>query len=178
MTRPERLVEHVTELRRHLGERRPVQRRVALDGLALTTATVPAGSELELDLVLEAIFEGVVVSGTITVPWQGECRRCLDPVEGAIAIDVREVFEVKPVDGETWPLVGDEIDLEPIVRDAVLLGLPLAPLCGEDCLGPAPDQFPATVEGDPVPGDEDEPAEPVPVRDPRWAALDDLDLGG
>jgi uncharacterized protein len=71
--------------------------------------------------------------------------------------------------GETWPLTSDEIDLEPVVREAVLLALPLAPLCDEGCLGPAPERFPATVED----GDVAE----EPPRDPRWAALDQLDLG-
>ncbi|HEY4376689.1 MAG TPA: YceD family protein, partial [Acidimicrobiales bacterium] len=72
-------------------------------------------------------------------------------------------------DGETFPLEGDHLDLGPMVHDTVLLALPLAPLCGPDCLGPAPDEFPTTVAADP-----DGPAEPA--RDPRWAALDDLDL--
>jgi uncharacterized protein len=78
------------------------------------------------------------------------------------------VFEVRPVDGETYPIEGDEVDLEPVVRDAALLHLPLAPLCRPDCEGPAPDVFPTRVEGDAT---DDEPA-----RDPRWAALDELRL--
>ena len=79
------------------------------------------------------------------------------------------IFEVHPEEGETYPIDGDEVDLEPVVRDAALLSLPLAPLCREDCAGPAPDAFPATVEGEDEPADGDEPA-----RDPRWAALDEL----
>ncbi len=168
MTRAAELVEHVTDLRRHLGSRREVQRMVALDGLNLTTAAVPDDAEVELDLVLESIFEGVVVSGHIHAPWQGECRRCLEPVTGVATVDVREIFEANPVDGETWPLVADQVDLEPIIRDAVLGALPLSPLCAEDCQGPAPDRFPTTVEAD-----EDE-IEPDVPRDPRWAALDQL----
>ena len=175
MSRPGPLVQHVTELRRHLGARNPVTGPVVLDGLALSTAWVPTGAALELDLVLEAIFDGVTVSGTVTAPWQGECRRCLGPVEGRLAVDVQEVFETRPTEGETWPLVGDEIDLEPVVRDAVLLSLPLAPLCAEDCAGPAPDAYPATVEAEEVDDGGDRDGPPV---DPRWAALRDLDLGG
>ena len=87
--------------------------------------------------------------------------------------EVREVFEPRPVEGETYPLADDTVDLEPMVRDAVLLALPLAPLCGDDCLGPAPDVFPAVVEGDgPVDDGDREAAEPP--ADPRWAALDEL----
>ena len=74
---------------------------------------------------------------------------------------------MKLSDGETYPIEGDDVDLEPVIRDGVLLHLPLAPLCREDCAGPAPESFPALV----VP---DAPAEPP--RDPRWAALDALHL--
>jgi uncharacterized protein len=84
-------------------------------------------------------------------------------------VDLSEVFEARPTPGETYPIQGDDIDLEPVVRDAVLLHLPLAPLCGDDCRGPAPDAFPA-VPAD-VAGAESGDA---PVRDPRWAALDVL----
>ena len=63
----------------------------------------------------------------------------------------------------------DDIDLEPLIREAVLLDLPVAPLCGDDCRGPAPDTYPAEPAADPDPDAE-------PPRDPRWAALDDLDL--
>lgn len=79
--------------------------------------------------------------------------------------EVREVFEPRWEEGETYPLKGDQIDLEPLVRDAVLLTLPLAPLCEDACAGPDPEEHPVGVEGG-------APSEP----DPRWAALRDLDL--
>jgi uncharacterized protein len=103
----------------------------------------------------------------VEVPWTAECRRCLDPIRDVATVDLREVFEVSPVEGETYPIDGDEVDLEPVVRDAALLHLPLAPLCRPDCAGPAPEAFPATVEGEGPEPDE-------PARDPRWAALDEL----
>ncbi len=93
-----------------------------------------------------------------------------------------------PTEGETYALDRDVVDLEPLVRDAVLLSLPLAPLCANDCQGPAPEAFPAIVEDDvavvsPQPGslraDADADAadlEEEPRRDPRWAALDQLRL--
>jgi uncharacterized protein len=83
------------------------------------------------------------------------------------SVDLREVFEVRPIDGETYPIEGDEVDLEPVVRDAALLNLPLTVLCRPDCPGPAPDAIPVAVEG--------EPTDEAP-RDPRWAALDALRL--
>jgi uncharacterized protein len=160
----------VTELRRRPGTQRPVTVSVALPDLAITTARVPEGAELVLDGVLEAIEGAITLSGTLTVPWTAECRRCLDPVVGTELVELSEVFEARPTPGETYPIQGDDIDLEPVVRDAVLLHLPLAPLCGDDCRGPAPDAFPA------VPaevGEAEAPAGDAP-RDPRWAALDVL----
>lgn len=153
----------VAELRRRLGTRRSVARDVELPDLAISTATVPAGAELHVEVELESISNGIVAEGTITAPWQGECRRCLQPVEGTVEAPVREIFEVAPTEGETYPLADDTVDLEPMVRDAVLLALPLAPLCGPDCQGPAPEVFPTG----PV-------AESERPADPRWAALDEL----
>ncbi|MEJ5255780.1 MAG: YceD family protein [Acidimicrobiales bacterium] len=163
----------VADLRRHLGARRALGSRVVLVGLRITTAAVPDEAEIGIDLELESIANGVVAEGRITVPWVGECRRCLQPVEGLTEVAVREIFERDPVEGETYPLGEDEVvDLEPMVRDTALLSLPLAPLCQPDCLGPAPERFPALVEGAELPGGRSERAREV--RDPRWAALDQL----
>ncbi len=120
---------------------------------------------MKVDGVLESIPEGIVVDGAVVVPWVGECRRCLTELEGSLTTELREVFEVRPTEGDTWPLHGDELDLAPMLRDTVLLALPLAPLCSQDCLGPAPELFP-TVAGT--------EAEAEPIRDPRWSALDQL----
>jgi uncharacterized protein len=156
----------VADLLEHPGTRRELHDAVALDGLATSAAQVPEGGEVQFDLVLEAIGGGALTAtGTIGAPWRGECRRCLEPVEGSAAVDVREVFEPQPVEGETYPLAGEQIDLEPMVRDAVLLALPLAPLCGPTCAGPAPDAFPTgpALEAEHQP-------------DPRWAALSELEF--
>lgn len=165
------LVVGVADLRRQPGTRRRFQRDVALPGLGISTARVPDGAEIGVDLELEALSGGLSATGTITVPWEGECRRCLRPVRSESVAEVREIFEPTPDEGETYRLAEDTVDLEPMVRDAVLLTLPLAPLCDEDCQGPAPEEFPATVEGEPSadPGEAGE----APA-DPRWAALDDL----
>lgn len=162
----------VLELRRRPGTQREVSLRTPLPGLAITSARVPDDAEVVVDATLEAIEGAVTVTGTVTAPWEGECRRCLEPVTGTIEAPLGEVFEPNPTEGETYPLEGDEVDLEPVVRDAVLLALPLAPLCREDCAGPAPEEFPTTVEGEgSAEGGDDEPP-----RDPRWAALDELHL--
>jgi uncharacterized protein len=165
------LVVGVTDLRKRPGTQRELHVAATLDGLGVSSGAVPPGGEFALDGLIEAIDGGITVTGRVTAPWAGECRRCLERVEGTIDTKVREVFEHQPTEGETYPIAGDEIDLEPVVRDAVLLALPLAPLCREDCPGPAPDSFPtgptaAGAESGDEPGDR--PA------DPRWAALSQL----
>lgn len=158
------LVEHVGELRRHHGVPKPFLADVTLDGLGLSSAWVPANDEVNVDLTLEAIHEAVVATGTISFSWEGACRRCLERVGGHREVAVREVFEITPVEGETWPLGVDTLDIEPMARETVLLALPLAPLCRADCPGPAPARFPTITA--------EEPSRPPP--DPRWAALDAL----
>lgn len=125
---------------------------------------MPAGAAIEVDLVLDAVSDGVMASGTVTVPWEGTCRRCLRPVAGRSTHRVQEAF-TGDGDGDTYVLDGDELDLEPLVRDAAALGLPLAPLCEDGCRGPDPDRFPARPD-----------AEAEPTTDPRWAALDEIDF--
>lgn len=149
------------ELRRRPGTQRDVRVATPLPGLAITSAKVPDEADLVVDATLESIDGAITVSGTVQVPWTAECRRCLDDVGGVLTVELSEVFEVRPIDGETYPIDGDEVDLEPVVRDAALLHLPLAPLCRPDCLGPDPERYPALIEGE------------GPV-DRRWAGLSEL----
>jgi uncharacterized protein len=138
--------------------------------VALESAEVASEGPIAVDVTLEAQGATVIATGTVTSGWHGTCRRCLEPVEGSIVADFREIFERHPVENETWELRGEQIDLEPVVREAVVLSLPIAPLCSPDCAGPDPERFPAT------PGDVDSGTEGdgEPSRDPRWAALDQL----
>jgi uncharacterized protein len=171
----------VTQLLRQPGTRRPLQREVPLDGLAVAGVEVDADTGVGIDLVLEAIGDDVVAAGTLSIPWISECRRCLTPVSGRTEADLREVFQPRPVEGETYALGEGTVDLEPMLRDAVLLALPLAPLCAEDCAGPAPDRFPAVAGNHGGPDSDADPSSPAePPRDPRWAVLDELrfDAGG
>jgi len=160
----------VAELRRRLGTRKHFRTRVALDGLAVSTAAVPSDGEIDVDLELESISNGLVAEGTVSAPWQAECRRCLDPVQAEVEVHVKEIFERDPVEGETYKLGEDQVDLEPMVRDAVLLALPLAPLCRPDCPGPAPDAFPTGPVDDVVAAE----ADAARLREQRWSALDQL----
>ncbi|SRR6266508_606182 len=161
MSRPGPLVVGVADLLRRPGTQRDVRVTVELAGLALSANRVPAGAPIEVDLVVESLSEAIVATGTIEAPWEGECRRCLRPVAGRATAEVREIFEPHPVEGETYPLHGDHLDLEPMVRDAVLLVLPLAPVCDEACEGPDPSDYPVTTEAE-------------AALDPRWEKLGDL----
>lgn len=154
----------IAELRRRPGNRYVVQRDVPVGEVATTTAAIPAPFEVTVDLVLESLSDGLTVTGHIDVPWAGECRRCLEPTTGVSTAEVLEVFKDRPDEGDTHAIEGDHVDLGPVVRDIAIMALPLAPLCREDCTGPAPEEFPVTTA--------DEPAEPP--ADPRWAALSEL----
>ena len=156
----------ITTERKSPGVQRRVEVAGPVAGLGTSAAVVPEGAPVAADVVLEAMTDGrITVTGRVTAPYAGECRRCLETVEGEVVVDVQEVFERHPdADAETYALDGDQLDLEPMVRDAVLLALPLAPLCREGCAGPAPDAHPVVTE--------DNPAE-APA-DPRWAALQEL----
>jgi uncharacterized protein len=156
----------VADLLRHPGARRDLRRSVAVNGLGTSTARVvgPVG----LDLVLERVSEGIVVRGTIAARFEAECGVCLREVAADVEVAVSELYEDDPVDGETYPLLGHVVDLGQLVRDAVLLELPLAPTCastGGDACSPEPVDLDL--------GDDEYADAPV---DPRWAALSELEL--
>jgi uncharacterized protein len=146
-------------------------------GIGIMSIGVPPGSGIELDLRLESVIEGVLVTGTALVQLVGECSRCLDPISDELEVDLQELFlygetdaRGRPVrrneqddeDDEQHHVVDEHIDLEPVLRDAVVLDLPLAPVCREDCPGLCP-QCGFRLE--------DDPAHQHDVIDPRWAAL-------
>jgi uncharacterized protein len=127
---------------------------------------VPEREPVDLDVTLEAVEGGVVVTGTVTAPWVGECRRCLGPVAATLRASVEEIFVREPEEGEAYPILGDHIDLEPLAREAVVLALPLAPLCRPDCAGLCP-SCGADLNAGPC-------TCPPAGADSRWAALDAL----
>ena len=157
---------NVVELRRQVGNQREVSEVVVLDDVALPTSRVAPGVPVQVALVLEAVSGGVSATGTLSSEWDAECRRCLDVVRGELVVPFAEVFEARPTEGETYPIDEDSIDLEPMVRELLVLALPVAPLCRPDCEGPLPEEFPVVIESE----------EAVPPRDPRWAALEELRL--
>lgn len=155
----------VADLLTHPGARRPLHLEAALADLGTPVARIV--EPVRLDLVLERVPDGIVARGELLARWEGECSTCLRELSDDLTVGVAELFEAHPVDGDTYPLDGHELDLEQLVRDALVLELPLAPLCGRaDC---APAESPVVLVG------ADERSSDAPV-DPRWAALSDLDL--
>ncbi len=159
------------ELGRRPGAMRRYHREVLVPaGLGLDVIGIPKGDELGLDVRLESVVEGVLVSGTASASLAGQCARCLDPVVDRLEVDLTELFAYPDTatDASTDPdevsrVVDDLVDLEPVVRDAVLLALPQAPLCRDDCPGLCPECGGKRAElGTDHRHD---------TMDPRWAAL-------
>jgi uncharacterized protein len=161
----------VRQLGRRAGSMREYRRTVpAPAGLGLEVIGVPEGAPLALDIRLESVTEGVLVTGRVTAPVRGECGRCLDPVADEIGVDVCELFAYpdsvtdETTDPDEVPrLDGDLLDVEPMVRDTVVLALPWTPLCRPDCGGLCPT---CGQRLDDLP-----PGHAHEVLDPRWAAL-------
>jgi uncharacterized protein len=161
----------VRELGRRAGAMRTLERTVpAPAGLVLDLVGIPEGAPLELTLMLQSVTEGVLVTGTVQAVAEGECGRCLDPVRFDLVVDVMELFaypdsatDETTDEDEISRIVDDLIDVEPVVRDLVVLGLPMSPLCRADCAGLCPecgqrlDDLPAGHTHEQL--------------DPRWAAL-------
>ena len=159
------------ELGRRAGSLKELDRTLpAPDGWRVELIGVPEGAEIRLRLRLESVMEGVLVSGEIDVPLVGSCARCLEPIEDTLELDVQELFayqgsttEETSEEDEVRRVEGDFLDLEPMVRDTVVLALPLAPVCTEDCSGLCVD---CGQRLDDLPSDHSHE-----VLDPRWAGL-------
>lgn len=142
----------------------PTPSRIGLDMIAIAE-----GAPLELDLRLESVSEGVLVTGTVSAPTTGECVRCLTPVDGRVQVGITELFaypdsttEATTEDDEVGHIVDDKINLEQSIIDAVGLELPFSPLCEPDCLGLCPECGIALAA---------EPGHQHDRIDPRWAKL-------
>ena len=164
---------------RELGRRPGSQRKISFSSeapaeLGIEILGVPEGSQVDFDLRLEAVMEGVLVSGTVEADLAGECARCLETIEDTIHVDLQELFVYDDPahrsgddeDDGVSRLEDDLLDLEPLLRDAVVLALPFQPLCREDCPGLCA-ECGARLADDPDHGHED------PI-DPRWAALGEI----
>ncbi|RCG32183.1 DUF177 domain-containing protein [Sphaerisporangium album] len=157
------------DLGRRPGSMRQISRALpAPANLTVGMIGVPEGAEIELRMRLEAVMEGVLVTGTATAPLSGECSRCLDPLNSDIEVGFQELFFYSAEDAAEDDLLldGELLDLEPTFRDAVVLALPLSPVCGEDCPGLCVECGVKLAEAGPDHGHE--------KVDARWAALRSL----
>ncbi len=131
---------------------------------------VGEGATITVDLLLESVVEGVLVTGTAHTTTEGQCSRCLDPITGEVDVQLTELFaypdsttDETAEEDEVSRIVDDMIDLEPLVRDTLVLALPLVPLCSDDCEG--------LCSGCGMKWAELEPGHGHETIDPRWAAL-------
>ncbi|MFM6971640.1 MAG: YceD family protein [Rhodoluna sp.] len=98
-------------------------------------ATVPAGVDLDLDARFESVHEGILATGEVFVDAEAQCSRCLEPLVVPIEVDFQELFAYSLSNEDDYVIEDEQIDLESVIRDAVVLNLPLHPLCKADCLG-------------------------------------------
>ncbi|MFI6773921.1 YceD family protein [Nocardia sp. NPDC050412] len=161
----------VISLGRRPGTMKALHRVVTTDErIGLDLIAIPVGAEVDLDLQLQAVSEGVLVTGTVAAPTAGECSRCLEPFTGTVDIQLTELFaypdsatEQTTEDDEIYRIVDDTIDLEPVITDQIGLELPLQPLCTPDCAGLCPECGVRMAIAGSGHGHE--------ILDPRWAGL-------
>lgn len=171
------LVFDVSRLGRRPGAMQTVQQTVPSPSrIGLDLIAIEQGAPLDLDLRLESVSEGVLVSGTVHGPTHGECSRCLGPVTGDVEITLTELFaypdsltETTTASDEVGHVVDHAVDLEQPIVDAVGLALPFAPMCSPDCPGLCPQCGVALVSA--------EPGHHHDQIDPRWAKLAQLRPG-
>jgi uncharacterized protein len=147
--------------------------------MGVEMARVPAGAELDLEVQLEGVAEGVLVTANVTAPLTGECARCLEPFTSVMRVRFQELFTFEPEDAadsaeqdgeDSYRLdASGQLDLEPALRDAVVLELPLSPLCAEDCQGLCVECGVRLADAEPGHGHEQ--------RGAMWAALKDYRAG-
>lgn len=149
----------------HRTARTPI--RIGSEMIAIQPDT-----EMDLDLRMESVSEGVLITGTACGETAGQCSRCLEPVEDTVTVFLTELFaypdsetDKTTSDEEVHRVEGDRIDLEQSLIDAVGLELPMSPLCRENCPGLCPDCGVALAVA--------EPGHSHEKIDPRWAGLAD-----
>lgn len=141
--------------------------------IGLDLVAIDKGAPVKLDLTLQSVSEGVLVTGTVSAPTSGECARCLEPFTDSVSIELTELFaypesatEATTEEDEVGHVTDDMIDLEQPIVDAVGLQLPLAPVCSQDCPGLCPSCGVALATA--------APDHHHDVIDPRWAKLAEM----
>jgi uncharacterized protein len=158
----------VRDLLGHPGSSRQVHVSESIPNLGTQLAVVPEERPVGGDLLFESVVEGILVTGPLRGVMVLTCARCLKPFDATFDLDVQELYAPDAgVDVDEYPLAEGEVDLEPMIRDAVLLAMPFAPLHSPDCLGLC-----ERCGGDRNLGE----CRCQPEVDSRWAPLLELDL--
>lgn len=131
------------ELPRRAGEMKSYHLEFpAPEPIGTAMLAIKTGESLVIDFKAEAVSDGVLISGRIVSRAEGECGRCLDELDEDVDQEFRELFlyesrksDNEEEDDELFAMDGDIADIEIPIRDAVVLAMPLNPLCKPDCLG-------------------------------------------
>jgi uncharacterized protein len=137
-----------------------------IDGFGTPLIGVKDGARVHLDLRMESLHDGILVSATVETIAEGECGRCLIDIAQPVQVDIQELFAYSFDEAFDYTVAEDHVDLEPLVRDAVVLALPFQPVCRPDCPGLDPET------GERLADFPDR--KPKEVLDPRWSALADF----
>lgn len=155
--------ENVRDIVGRPGEMRERERSFAsLEAFGEALAQVPAGEAIALEVRLESVHEGILASVAAFTTMHAQCGRCLEDFTAPLEVEFQELFAYTPTEADEYGVHGDHVNLEPPLRDAVVLALPFQPVCRPDCPGLDPET------GDLR--DAEAAAESAPV-DARWAAL-------
>lgn len=160
------LLINAAELLRRPGSERRVELQSTVAELGISDGRFDPLAIVDVTLRLESLTDGIVVDGELRAPWADSCRRCLADAGGEVVSDVHELYQHVITDPDAFEIVGDQIDLIPMVRENLLLDAPVAPLCRPDCAGLCPtcgvDRNTTTCDCVST------------VTDPRWDALSQL----
>lgn len=157
---------NAAELLRRPGSEKDVALEVSVADLGIHDERLRGDDVVKVALHLESLTDGIVVRGVVEAPWHGTCRRCATAATGLVHADVHELYQHVVTDPDAFELVGDQLDLAPMVGEVIVLDAPASPLCRPDCRGLCPTcGIDRNTESCTCSTD---------VTDPRWGALDQL----
>lgn len=159
------LIINVIELLRWPGTTKNVVASLPIDDLEFNDARV-VDVPIEVSLTLESLSNGITVHGTASATWSGQCRRCVKPLIVPMTVEISELYQRELEDPDAYAIENDQINLLPMVRENILLAIPLGPLCQPDCPGLCPQCGIDLSEG--------ACDCQISTQDPRWGALDAL----
>ncbi|CAN5188539.1 DUF177 domain-containing protein [soil metagenome] len=154
----------VFDLMHRPGELREKQLDVTVpEGFGNALIGIKTGSTVRLDVRLESLHDGILVTADVDAVAEGQCGRCLDDISQQLQVEIQELFAYSEDEAFDYTVADDHVDLEPLVRDAVVLALPFQPVCRPDCPGLDPETGVKLADFPDL--------KPREVLDPRWSAL-------